>query len=143
MPGNIHQNIGAGRGRWTGMGGVAITTGLRTMTHKKRGESLGTSLLKGIGTGAFYAFAPKTLTAAAFTAPMVKGAIQGSFRASRNITDRRRQQTRPGTSFTYRDSNAALTMRQASVQAIQGSKLNARNALGGEASLMHRSYARK
>lgn len=33
---------------------------------------------------------------------------------------------------------AAYTMRQRAVQAIQGSKLNARSALGSEASLMHR-----
>lgn len=33
---------------------------------------------------------------------------------------------------------AAYTMRQRAIQAIQGSKLNARSALGNEASLMHR-----
>jgi hypothetical protein len=41
-----------------------------------------------------------------------------------------------GTAFN--DSNGtAATMRQASLQAIQGSKINGRNALGGEAALMH------
>lgn len=38
----------------------------------------------------------------------------------------------------YRDTEQAATMRQAAVQAIQGSRLNARSALGDEARLMHR-----
>ena len=33
----------------------------------------------------------------------------------------------------YMDTNAAATMRQAAVQQIQGNKMNARSALGGEA----------
>ena len=33
----------------------------------------------------------------------------------------------------YMDTNAAVTMRQAAVQQIQGNKMNARSALGGEA----------
>jgi hypothetical protein len=33
------------------------------------------------------------------------------------------------------DTQRAQTMRQAAVQAIQGSKLNARSALGGEAQI--------
>lgn len=33
----------------------------------------------------------------------------------------------------YMDTNQALTMRQAAVEQIQGNKLNARSALGGEA----------
>jgi hypothetical protein len=36
----------------------------------------------------------------------------------------------------YMDTQRALTMRQAAVQAIQGSKLNARSALGGEARIL-------
>lgn len=41
---------------------------------------------------------------------------------------------------TYMDTQKNLTMRQSAVQAISGSKLNARSAMGGEARLMHRSY---
>lgn len=36
----------------------------------------------------------------------------------------------------YQDTQRALTMRQAGVEAIQGSKLNARSALGGEARIL-------
>lgn len=38
----------------------------------------------------------------------------------------------------YNDSQAAYTMRQRAVQAIQNSKLNARSALGNEAQYLHR-----
>lgn len=38
----------------------------------------------------------------------------------------------------YKDTQQAYTMRQAAVSAIQGSRMNARSALGGEARLMHR-----
>lgn len=36
----------------------------------------------------------------------------------------------------YQDTQRAATMRQAAVEAIQGSKLNARSALGGEARIL-------
>src|SRR5574344_264027 len=39
----------------------------------------------------------------------------------------------------YMDTNAALTMRQAAIQQIQGNKLNARSALGGEARILSRN----
>lgn len=37
----------------------------------------------------------------------------------------------------YVDTQRAMTMRQAAVQAIQGSKMNARSALGGEAKILN------
>lgn len=42
----------------------------------------------------------------------------------------------------YHDTQRALTMRQAAVQAIQGSKLNARSALGGEAQILNQNWTR-
>jgi hypothetical protein len=42
----------------------------------------------------------------------------------------------------YQDTQKALTMRQAAVQAIQGSKLNARSALGGEARILNQNWSR-
>ena len=42
----------------------------------------------------------------------------------------------------YQDTQRAMTMRQAAVQAIQGSKLNARSALGGEAKILN-PYSRR
>ncbi len=38
----------------------------------------------------------------------------------------------------FADTEQAMTMRQSAIQAIQGSRMNARSALGNEASLMHR-----
>ena len=102
-----------------------------------------TSLAKGALEGAYFMMAPQLAIATQLVAPMTSAIVRASYNKSRNMTDKRNQQLQPGTNFTYRDSNAAYTMRQASVQAIQGSKLNARNALGGEAALMHRSYVRK
>lgn len=40
----------------------------------------------------------------------------------------------------YQDTQRALTMRQAAVEAIQGSKLNARSALGGEARILSQNW---
>lgn len=43
----------------------------------------------------------------------------------------------------YQDTQRAMTMRQAAVQAIQGSKLNARSALGGEAKILNPYNSRR
>ena len=42
----------------------------------------------------------------------------------------------------YEDTQRALTMRQAAVQQIQGSKMNARSALGSEARILSENYHR-
>ncbi len=42
----------------------------------------------------------------------------------------------------YRDTQQAQTMRQAALQQIQGNKLNARSALGGEARIFSNNYYR-
>lgn len=42
----------------------------------------------------------------------------------------------------YQDTQRAVTMRQAAIQAIQGSKLNARSALGGEARILNQNWQR-
>lgn len=44
---------------------------------------------------------------------------------------------------TYTDTAQAATMRQAAVQQIQGNKLNARSALGGEARLFAPNFQRR
>ncbi|MGG0592517.1 hypothetical protein ABEY80_22030 [Priestia megaterium] len=43
---------------------------------------------------------------------------------------------------SYEDTQRALTMRQAAVQQIQGSKMNARSALGGEARILSENFHR-
>ena len=43
----------------------------------------------------------------------------------------------------YMDNQRALTMRQAAVEAIQGSKLNARSALGGEARILSTGWTQR
>ena len=62
---------------------------------------------------------------------------------AQTVRDRRdewNQLHRPNFGGKYRDTDHAYTMRQAAVQAISGSKMNARSAIGGEARLMHRPY---
>ena len=126
-----------------GLGAIAADAGFNAIGYRMGGDSWSTSALKGLTEGAFFAFAPGLAITTQIGMPAVKGLTKLGFSTDKRIKDTRTAQMRPGTGFTYRDSRAALTMRQAAVQAIQGSKLNARNALGGEASLMHRSYVRK
>ena len=42
----------------------------------------------------------------------------------------------------YQDTQRAMTMRQAAVEQIQGSKMNARSALGGEARILSENFHR-
>ena len=47
---------------------------------------------------------------------------------------------RPGFGGNYQDTQAAYTMRQRGVQAMQASKLNARSVLGSEARTFHTTF---
>lgn len=122
--------------------GVGADIAFSTITNKMQGRSLGSSILRGGLEGLYFSVAPALAATTQIGIPMLNAGIRGAYAKSRALTERHNEQLRPGTNFTYKDSQAAYTMRQAAVQAIQGSKLNARNALGGEASLMHRSYKR-
>lgn len=118
-----------------GIGGAAFGVVASSYTRLRAGESFGTALTKGVAESALYAVAP---TAMLFGQLGFMGARAGA----KALTQKTRREVSTGPNFSYMDTQAAMTMRQASVQAIQGSKLNARNALGGEAALMHRGYKR-
>lgn len=122
--------------------GIGADALFNTVRYKMQGHSMGGSLLRGGLEGLYFAAAPHLALTTQIGIPAMNAAIRGTYRLSRSLTDRHNEQLRPGTNFTYRDTRAAATMRQAAVQAIQGSKLNARNALGGEAALMHKGYRR-
>jgi len=114
---------------------AGLNLGIGTFFGMREGESFSTAVIKTIPETVAWAVAPWTMTAIT-AASLVPIAVQGYIR----VNNQHNKNRRVGTNFTYQDTQQALTMRQASVQAIQGSKMNARNALGGEASLMHRGY---
>lgn len=133
--------LGKGRGyAGIGVGAAGLDIAFDTIYRMKQGDSLGSSFLKSLGEGALWAVAPTTMWTTQFIAPMAVGSVKAGMAFNDRLKTNYRNNTKVGTNFTYRDTRSAYTMRQAAVQAIQGSKMNARNALGGEAALMHRSY---
>lgn len=138
-------------------GGINISKGLKnapkmgpgslvvdTYLNMRAGDDFGTSVFKASGTAMLWASAPAVM-GAHFAGTLAIGGATGYSQWKNRATDNYRKQMYQGTvGGNYMDNNRALTMRQAAVQAIQGSKLNARSALGGEAKIftnnMHRSY---
>ena len=82
--------------------------------------------------------------AAATAAPMIAAGVQGAYRFRRQrheaITGQLNHATSGVVGGNFQDSEHAATMRQAAVQQIQGNKLNARSALGGEARIFSQRY---
>ena len=103
------------------------------------GESMGNAVAKGIGESLLWEFAPGAMIGyqLATTLPSAGMAAADRVRAQGRWWN---QAHRPSFGGGYRDTQQAITMRQAAVQAISGSKLNARSALGGEARMFHRPY---
>ncbi len=60
------------------------------------------------------------------------------YNTARKFESQNKARRRGDMNFNYTDTEQAATMRQAAVQRIQESKINARTALGKEAQLMHR-----
>lgn len=136
-----NRTLKDGKGVLHGAGwkGTAFGVGVGTAFNLSQGYGLGASIGLGILEDAAFSIAPAaTMTLA--LAPVVPAAAKGLYNANKAVVNKYNSNLNTNSHFTYRDSQAAVTMRQAAVQAIQGSKLNARNALGGEASLMHRRY---
>lgn len=128
-----------GKTTWGSMGIGAV---MGTYAGLKRGDGFGTSLIKGVANSALWAVAPG-IARAPMIYGMSKAAVGAGMRISSNFESRNRESGKIGTDFRYTDTQQAQTMRQAAVQAIQGSKMNARNSLGGEAALMHKSNLRR
>jgi hypothetical protein len=122
------------------LGRFALNTALFTAGEMALGgESLGRSITKGVVDSLLWETVPGLYLGyvAATGIPQLANAIH-----EKKVTNARwwNQVHRPSFGGNYRDTRQAMTMRQAAVQAIQGSKLNARSALGGEARLIHRPY---
>lgn len=122
-------------------GSFAVNTGMELL--------MGAPLTTAVGRGAF-------MTAWEIASPWTFGAYVGGKMLSGlgSAVNSAAQNTARDIEYSRYNPNARFqnnmgfnpmnqqvaTMRQASVQAIQGSKMNARNAIGSEAALMHRAY---
>lgn len=101
----------------------------------KQGDSLGVAALKSASGYAFRKVAPHA-SYGLMAAELGVSLGAAGFQVYQNKSNWLRANLKPGPRFRYTDTEGAHTMRQAAVQAIQGSKLNARSALGGEARLL-------
>lgn len=126
------------------MGSGPLGFGLDFVSNVAAGDNLGTSAMKAGVTGVLSAASPVLFTTA-ITAPLVKDAALGLYKYQRE------KQTYWNKQFAYSnvvggnymDTQRAQTMRQAAIQSIQGSKLNARSALGSEARILNPYNSRR
>lgn len=132
----ITKNIAKSAGSALGVN-FALDLAINKLTGSSWGEALGRTARD----TAFLALAPGAYAAYAIASGVMP--LAGAYyRGGKAVKDRHNEFLKrlETPTFSYQDTQQAVTMRQAAIQAIQGSKLNARNALGGEAALMHRSF---
>lgn len=119
----------------------AIPVGFGVMDYKSNraeGEGTGMSLVKAGATAAMWSFAPAAMTLYELGSngpQMVMGGLQAHNQAVSRFRQNASNFATPSVGGSYYDTNRALTMRQSAIQAIEGSKMNARSALGNEAKL--------
>lgn len=137
-----HQANQAGKAQTTkarfgGIGALGIGfAGIDTMANLKAGDDLGTAGVKAAASAILWTAAPWTmgLTTAAAAAPH---AIKAGVDWKKQKTDWwNKQHIQGNVGGNYQDTQRAFTMRQAAVNKIQSSKMNARSALGGEARIL-------
>lgn len=128
-----------------GIGGAfeAFTFGSDVNRRVKSGDSMTSAVTKEAVNTALWMTAPGVM-AATMAAPMIAAGVQGAYRFRRQrheaITGQLNHATSGVVGGNFQDSEHAATMRQAAVQQIQGNKLNARSALGGEARIFAQRY---
>lgn len=107
------------------------------------GDDAGTAIGKAAVSTALWFTAPGIMTAhmAATMAPMAAAGVYNWNRQAKTNWQNAHLQGQVG--GMYQDTQRAMTMRQAAVQAIQGSKMNARSALGGEARILNNNWNRQ
>jgi hypothetical protein len=132
------KNAMGGKSFSPGLGAAAFNVGVDAFFALKEGNSLGAAVAKGIPISLAWTVAPGAMWGMTI-ASVAGGIVPGYIKADENLRSKYNQLHKTDPHFTFSDTRQAYTMRQAAVQAIQGSKLNARNALGGEAALMHRN----
>lgn len=122
-------NIPKGALGFVGWGGVDAAMNMHA------GDDVGTALVKGAATGMLWTAAPGPMWAVT-GATLGRDAYVGYQNWKKGKQEWWQKQHAPNFGGNYQDSRRAMTMRQAAVQQIQGSKLNARSALGGEARIL-------
>ncbi len=124
------------------LGGSLAWMGVSTAMNVSGGDDLGTGLVKAGAETALWNFAPGIMTAhlAATTIPDM--VIAGHEWKRRREGEYKKNFYRGTVGGDYIDTQRAATMRQASVEAINGSKINARSILGGEARLLNQNSHR-
>lgn len=135
-----------GWGSLSSSGGKVVAGGffaVDTMANMSGGDDLGTAAIKSAGVSVLAASNPVLFTGLTLAPLAVEGSIgfQKFMREKENYWSSQFAYSNT-VGGNYMDTQRAQTMRQAAVQAIQGSKLNARSALGGEAKIMNPYAAR-
>jgi len=144
--GQVSKGLGRGVGK---LGAVGIGTGLFTAfdwkSNMAQGDSFGVAGAKAVGTGLLWHTNPALMWSytAATTVPAAYKMGREWYRKRSDEYSLNANRASQGViGGGYQDSQRAQTMRQAAVQAIEGSKLNARSALGGEAKIYKDSWNR-
>lgn len=104
-------------------------------SQTKQGNGLGVSIMKAAVENALWDLHPVTMFAATLAPMAVQGGV-AAHKFRRKRTEERydmKHNSYGQIGGGFIDTMQAQTMRQAAVQQIQGNKLNARSALGGEA----------
>lgn len=120
------------------VGGGSVGFGIDMVSNLAAGDDLGTSTLKASVTGVLTASNPVLFTTAMgakFAGDAYWGYQNWKYKKDQWYQKQYTYNNRVG--GNYHDTQRAQTMRQAAIQAIQGSKLNARSALGGEAKILN------
>ncbi|MES9761732.1 hypothetical protein [Priestia megaterium] len=123
------------------LGGTSLAA-LDVKSNMDNGDDFITASMKATATTMLWSRFPLAMagiTAAQATPAMVEGYTQWK----KGKEEWWNQQFHMGNvGGNYVDTQRALTMRQAAVQQIQGSKMNARSALGGEARILSENFHR-
>lgn len=115
-----------------GVGGIAVDTYL----NMKAGDDLGLAATKAVGTGMMWYAAPGLMGAHFAASSTIAGVNAYNQWKKKRVGEWQKNFYRGRVGGDYQDTRRAQTMRQAAVQKIQGSKLNGRSALGGEAQIL-------
>ena len=131
------------KGTSPGLMGAAGWGVIDGMMNMAAGDDFGTAALKATASTALWYTAPGVMTAYSVgtAIPAVAGAAYQWGRSQRAWWSNSHLNGQVG--GNYQDNQRALTMRQAAVNTIQSSKLNARSALGGEARILNQNWNRQ
>lgn len=118
-----------------GMGALAVPANM------SEGDSFRTAVVRAGAETAAWAVAPYAMGAYEVGKLAVAG-VEGGHAWHQNKKSAWNEAHRRNTTVggNYQDTQRAATMRQASIEAISGSKMNARSALGGEAQLLSSNW---